>query len=84
MSLNDQLNNISREGNLEAVKKLVAEGADGYNVAMAFAANGNHLKLVQYFLSLGANDYDTAIQGATLGGHPNIARYLESLKTRKR
>ena len=59
--MNENLNTAAREGNLNAVKKLVANGAninaadnDGWTQLYCAARNG-HLNVVKYLVSQGAN-----------------------------
>ncbi|AKI80641.1 putative ankyrin repeat protein [Acanthamoeba polyphaga mimivirus] len=83
-SLNSQLVNNCKTGNLNMVKYLIDLGADiksDNNSAVIYASKNGHLEVVEYLVSQGANiraNKDLAVRWAFRKGHIEVVEFLIS------
>ncbi|MFC1834460.1 ankyrin repeat domain-containing protein [Thermodesulfobacteriota bacterium] len=87
-SVNLELITASSQGNLDAVKQLIADGADvntknnDFRTALMEASKGGRLAIVKYLVEKGANvdditkDSRTALMDASRNGHLDTVVYL--------
>jgi hypothetical protein len=82
-SIERQLVDACRFGNLKKAKRLVAEGADIHykaDMALRLGAGYGQLEVVKYLVSLGANihaDSDYALRTAELAGYDEVVGFLK-------
>ena len=74
--------NAVRNGNLDAIKDSVEEGADiheNHDMAILWASYYGHLGIVEYLVEQGADMHkrgDEAFRWAAMNGHFDIVKYL--------
>lgn len=82
MNLEERLVEVSKHGNLEAVKKLVKSRADIHaeeDVALYWASIEGHSEVVKYLCEVGADIHacgDDALRSASLHGRLEVIEYL--------
>ena len=80
--LNGALISASENGNIEEVRKLIADGADvhaRHDYALRLAARDGHLSVVEYLVDQGSDVRvrdDQALRWAARNGHTEVVEYL--------
>ncbi|MBN2755104.1 MAG: ankyrin repeat domain-containing protein [Candidatus Goldbacteria bacterium] len=76
MTEDERLLNAAENGDLDAVKDAVKNGAEFFNVAMLKASKAGSLDVIKYLLRKGANNIPDALKMAASSGHEEAVKYL--------